>query len=152
MKKSLKPGPLAIILSIAIFGLAACGGNSDSSGDARAAEAAGQTGGRGGGPLVDLDESQIACLEDEGFELPERTTGGEAPGGQPPMPGEVPGERPAAPEGTPDMGDMQSAMEACGIDLPAPPTNGVPEGSAAPGPLGSQDESTSATQAEVTQA
>ena len=72
----------------------------------------------GGGPLGELTDDQVQCLEDEGVSVPDKPDAGEAP--QPPDSSD-----------RPDPDRMKSAAEACDIDLPEPPSGGE---AGAPGP------------------
>jgi len=112
--------------------LAGCGSDSDDGGDSpETTESAAPSREPGGG----FDEGQLeeiqACLEAAGLDdaLPDR------PEGMPEdLPSEPPSDAPTAPpedlpSGGPEGGglgalqdpEVQEALEACGIDLPAPP-------------------------------
>lgn len=124
---------LALPLLLGVFALPACGGGSGDD-QAPADGGAESTQAPRGGMLSSLSDEDVACLEDQGVSLPERPEGApsETPEGGPPegmpeggppegMPegGPPDGERP---EGIPEgMEDLQAAMSACDIELPAPP-------------------------------
>ena len=76
----------------------------------------------GGGPLAELTDDQVQCLSDEGLPVPEKPAAGE----KPPRPDE---------SDRPDPDAMESAAEACDIDLPEPPEGG-PMGAPGPPPQG----------------
>lgn len=131
---------LVMSLIIGALALVACGGSSDDSTEPASSETTSQPG-PGGGMFADLSDEDIQCLEDQGVTLPEAPEGtpeGMPEGAEPPE-GAPQGTPPEGmpeggpPEGMPEgMEDLQSAMSACGVEMPTPP-----EGADAP-PVDSQ--------------
>ncbi|HEX3239666.1 MAG TPA: hypothetical protein VHR18_05975 [Solirubrobacterales bacterium] len=127
-------GLLAVLAVLAAIAVAGCGG---SSGDSTSADSTASSGGgaepggaaSGGGPPggFEIDDEALACLEEQGVELPEMGEGGGLPEGGAPPTGEPPEGGP--PEGFGGGEDMQKAFEECGIDAPqgggagGPPTD-----------------------------
>ena len=135
----------AMFLLAGALTLAACGGGSSDSESDSEATSAESSQAPVGGMFASLSDEDIQCLEDEGVTLPEMPEGapeGGAPpegmppgaeGAQPPegMPeGTTPpegmpegGPPEGMPEGAPEgMDGMQEAIEACGIEMPTPPS------------------------------
>ncbi len=114
--------PVGAVAAAAALMLAGCGssGGSEATGSAVAAAGAGSA---GGPPGLQLSEEARTCLAEQGVELPQgppgQAAGGEAPEGA---------ERPSgAPSGgvasSTQMAKMAEALEACGVEAPAPSQN-----------------------------
>lgn len=136
----------AMMLFAAAITLTACGGSSDSDTSEPAATSEESGSAPVGGMFANLSDEDVQCLEDEGITLPsgppEDMPEGAPEGGTPPegmpegttpkgMPEGTPPE--GMPEGGPPEGAMPEgmegigdAMEACGIEQPAPPSGDAP--------------------------
>lgn len=98
------------------FGLVACGGDStadttDTAGASVQTTQETPPGGVGGG--MELTAAQEKCLAKQGVEAPGDSGEGSDDGSQP---------TPPAQGSMPDQEEMSTAFEACGVDLPEPPS------------------------------
>lgn len=135
LKKHAATCAVTLVATGLSFGIVACGGSGTETAAVDTSSVAGEQTTTSadavpaGGPMAELTEEQVTCLENEGATVP---TG-------PPQSGEEPsgdtGTESAAGAADPAVNaeTMEAAAETCGVELPEPPSGGeMPQTDAAP--------------------